>query len=153
MIQDVILKDLIVHKDERGRLFEILRSDDKLFSNFGQAYITVCYPGWVKGWHYHKMQTDIFCVIKGEAKIVLYDKREKSKTYGKIDEYILNSEKPQILLIPKNVVHGFECISSTECCILNIPDKVYNRENPDEYRIPLNSEEISYQPWKNKKGW
>ncbi|MDD5131521.1 MAG: hypothetical protein PHH44_02550 [bacterium] len=56
MIAGVVLKDLTVHKDERGALFEILRSDYPEFKAFGQTYITVCKPGWVKGWHYHLKQ-------------------------------------------------------------------------------------------------
>ncbi|MEJ2399681.1 MAG: PhnD/SsuA/transferrin family substrate-binding protein, partial [Gammaproteobacteria bacterium] len=35
---------------------EILRSDDNLFRNFGQVYLSTTYPGVVKAWHYHKLQ-------------------------------------------------------------------------------------------------
>jgi dTDP-4-dehydrorhamnose 3,5-epimerase len=153
MIKDVVLKDLVVHKDERGKLFEILRSDDEIFSRFGQAYITVCYKGWVKGWHYHKNQKDYFCIIYGKAKVVLFDNRKESPTYNTVDEYILDYENPKLLVIPEKVVHGFECISDTECYILNIPTRPYNRDNPDEYRYKLDSPEIPYEPWKNRKGW
>lgn len=153
MINNVLIKDLTVHKDERGRLYEILRSDEKIFKKFGQAYITVCYPGWVKGWHYHKKQRDHFCVVCGKARIVLCDKRKESTTYNEINEFLVDSEKPQMLVIPEGVIHGFECASDKECHILNIPTKTYNREKPDEYRIQLNSPEIPYEPWKNKKGW
>ena len=153
MIKDVVLKDLVVHKDDRGRLFEIFRSDDEIFKNFGQVYITVCYPGWVKGWHYHLEQTDYFCVVRGSARIVLYDQRKDSSTYGSVDEYVLSDNTPQLLMIPKGVVHGFECVSKEETWIMNIPDKLYNRVKPDEYRIKLNSPEVPYSPWRNKKGW
>ena len=153
MIKDVVLKDLRLHGDERGKLFEVLRSDEGIFCKFGQAYITICNPGWVKGWHFHKIQKDYFCVVYGKAKIVLYDKRKKSKTYGEINEYILASSKPQLLVIPEKVIHGFECLSDFPCQILNIPTKPYNREKPDEYRYKLDSEEIPYKPWKGKKGW
>lgn len=153
MIEGVVLKELVVHKDERGRLFEILRSDEKDFIKFGQAYITVCYPGWVKGWHYHKKQVDYFCVVRGEAKIVLYDNRKNSKTYKEINEFVLSSKTPKLLIIPQGVVHGFECLGKEETWILNLPTRVYNREHPDEYRIPLNSSEVPYKPWRDRKGW
>jgi dTDP-4-dehydrorhamnose 3,5-epimerase len=152
MIEGVILKDLVVHKDERGELFEILRSDEKIFNKFGQAYITVCYPGWVKGWHYHKLQADSFCTVRGKSKIVLCDKRNNSKTYGLVEEYVLDAEKPQLLRIPCGVIHGFECIGDGECWILNLPTETYNRKEPDEHRFPLNSPEVPYEPWKGKKG-
>ena len=66
MIDGVIVKDLKVIKDDRGGLFEIIRSDEPNFT-FGQVYITQCNVGVVKAWHYHKLQTDIWIVIKGIA--------------------------------------------------------------------------------------
>jgi len=153
MIEGTILKDLVVHKDERGRLFEILRSDDEIFNEFGQVYLTVCRPGWVKGWHYHKKQTDFFCVIRGKSKIVLFDRRPDSKTHMEVEEHIMTADKPQLLVIPSEVVHGFENIGDKDCWIINVPNKTYNREDPDEFRIPLGSDEVPYEPWKDKKGW
>ena len=153
MITGVILKDLQVHKDERGALFEILRSDAPEFKGFGQTYVTVCSPGWVKGWHYHLLQQDYFCVLKGKARIVLYDQREDSATKGEINEFELANSKPQTLVIPTGVVHGFECISQEEAWILNVPSQLYNYQKPDEYRIPLDSKNVPYKPWQEKKGW
>ncbi|OGS44075.1 MAG: hypothetical protein A2539_00170 [Elusimicrobia bacterium RIFOXYD2_FULL_34_15] len=148
MIKGVFFKELLLHKDERGALFEILRSDWKKFKKFGQAYITVCKPGWVKGWHYHKIQTDNFCVVKGKAKVVLVDSSKKV-----VNEFELTDKKPSILVIPPKVIHGFESISKVECWIMNIPTELYNYKKPDEYRIKLDDPAIPYKPWKNKKGW
>ena len=58
-----------------------------------------------------------------------------------------------VLKVPPFVVHGFECLGEEDCWLLNIPDQVYNRENPDEYRIPLNDPSIPYERWKTRKGW
>ena len=49
MIDGVILKPLKTIPDERGFLMEILRKDDPFFKEFGQVYLTVVYPGVVKG--------------------------------------------------------------------------------------------------------
>jgi dTDP-4-dehydrorhamnose 3,5-epimerase len=153
VIEGTLLKDLVVHKDERGRLFEILRSDSEIFDEFGQVYMTVAKPGWVKGWHYHKKQTDFFCVIGGKGRIVLFDRRPHSSTHGKVDEHVMTGDTPQLLVIPAGVVHGFETVGNTECWILNVPNKTYNRKSPDEFRIPLDSDEVPYEMWKGKKGW
>jgi len=153
MIEGAVLKKLIVHKDERGQLFEIMRSDDEIFEKFGQCYITVCAPGWVKGWHFHRLQTDFFCVLRGKSKIVLCDKRKKSKTYNQVEEYILTAEEPSVLRIPKGVIHGFETFGDEPSWIMNMPTKLYNRKKPDEFRFPLNTDEVPYEPWKSKKGW
>ena len=29
-----------------------------MFSKFGQIYVSATYPGVVKAWHYHRLQTD-----------------------------------------------------------------------------------------------
>lgn len=148
MLKGVKLKKLVVHKDKRGAVFEILRSDWQEFKKFGQAYITVCKPGWVKGWHFHKKQTDNFCVIRGKAKIVLIDSDKK-----KFMEFILSDKEPSLLTIPAGVIHGFECLSDESCWILNIPNQLYNYKKPDEYRIKLDDPSIPYKPWKRRKGW
>ncbi|MDD5687455.1 MAG: dTDP-4-dehydrorhamnose 3,5-epimerase family protein [Elusimicrobia bacterium] len=148
MIKNVLLKELTIHKDERGALFEILRSDWPDFKKFGQAYITVCKTGWVKGWHYHKIQTDNFCVVKGKARIVLIDSKKKE-----FMEFELSEKKPALLTIPPKVIHGFECISKGESWIMNIPTEIYRYKKPDEYRIQLDDPTIPYNPWKKKKGW
>jgi len=78
MIDGVKTKNLRVIPDERGRLMEILRSDDSLFLNFGQVYVTTTYPGVVKAWHKHEKQTDNVACVQGMIKLVLYDPRENS---------------------------------------------------------------------------
>ena len=78
MIDGVKVKDLKVAPDERGLLMEMWRSDDPDFQKFGQVYVTMVYPGVVKAWHYHKLQTDHFVCVSGMAKVVLHDARENS---------------------------------------------------------------------------
>ncbi|MFA5859445.1 MAG: dTDP-4-dehydrorhamnose 3,5-epimerase family protein [Elusimicrobiota bacterium] len=153
IIRDSILIDLVVHKDPRGQLFEIMRSDARYFHGFGQAYVTACNPGYVKAWHYHKKQWDNFCVVNGKMRVVLYDNRETSKSCGKVQVIDLSSSKPQLLIIPPKVVHGFACISKKACYVLNMPTKLYNYKTPDEFRIPLASETVPYRLWRKCKGW
>jgi dTDP-4-dehydrorhamnose 3,5-epimerase len=151
MIDGIKLKKLKVIPDERGRLMEILRSDDELFIKFGQLYITTAYPGAVKAWHYHKKQTDSFCVIKGMMKIVVYDEREGSPTKGEVNEFFLGEHNPSLLQIPKGLWHGFKCISETEAICLNCPTEVYDYKQPDEYRADPHQSHIPYD-WSRKDG-
>ncbi|MCS7249414.1 MAG: dTDP-4-dehydrorhamnose 3,5-epimerase family protein [candidate division WOR-3 bacterium] len=145
MIEGVEIKKLRLIPDERGFVLEILRSDDNLFMKFGQVYISVAYPGIVKAWHYHKIQTDFFTIIKGMAKVVLYDYREDSKTYKEINEFFIGELNPLLIKIPPLVLHGFKPLGNEPAYLLNIPTEVYNYENPDEYRIDYKSKEIPYQ--------
>jgi len=149
VIEGTLLKNLTVHKDERGRLFEILRSDSEIFDKFGQAYMTVCRPGWVKGWHYHKVQTDNVAVVHGMVKLALYDAREGSPTKGEVNEFFLGIHNPMLVQIPKGVYHGWKCIGQEEAVVVNSPTEPYNYEKPDEFRVPFDSPTVPYD-WEIK---
>jgi dTDP-4-dehydrorhamnose 3,5-epimerase len=149
LIEGVKIKILKYIPDERGKLLEILRSDDEIFEKFGQVYISTAYPGVIKAWHSHKFQDDNLTCIKGMAKIVLCDLRKGSPTYKKINEFFAGEYNPVLIHIPRLVWHGFKCISEEECIVLNIPTNVYNYESPDELRLPFNTEEIPYN-WERK---
>lgn len=73
MIEGVAVKESKVLADNRGFLMDMHRSDEPLFVRFGQAYITGCRKGMVRGWHYHKEQTDHFICVSGRAPVVWYD--------------------------------------------------------------------------------
>jgi dTDP-4-dehydrorhamnose 3,5-epimerase len=151
MIEGVTVRKLRLIPDERGFLLEMLRSDWEEFDKFGQAYITAVYPGVVKGWHYHKIQTDRFVCVAGMAKVVLYDGREGSPTHGEVNEFFMGTQNPILLKIPPGVMHGFKGISPEVTLIVNIPSELYNYENPDEYRLPAHTDQIPYD-WARKDG-
>jgi dTDP-4-dehydrorhamnose 3,5-epimerase len=150
MINGVQVKNLKILPDERGRVMEILRRDDSFFSGFGQVYLTTAYPGVVKGWHYHKKQTDNMTVIKGMMKIVLYDSRKSSNTKGEINEFFAGEQNPILIQIPPLVYHGFKCISPEEAIVINVPDEPYNHRQPDEFRVDPHSPKIPYR-WERKE--
>ncbi|MFQ5925856.1 MAG: dTDP-4-dehydrorhamnose 3,5-epimerase family protein [Terriglobia bacterium] len=144
MIAGVRVKPLRVIPDERGRLMEILRSDDDLFTKFGQLYMTTAHPGVVKGWHYHKKQVDNFAVVKGMIKLVLYDRREDSPTRGEVNEFFLGVHNPQLVQVPPLVLHGFKGVGTEEAIVLNCPTELYNHQEPDEFRVDPFSGEVPY---------
>ena len=144
MIEGVRVKRLKMHCDERGRLMEVLRSDDELFEKFGQVYITTAYPGVVKAWHYHKKQTDHFAVLQGMAKIVLYDPREDSPTKGEVNEFFAGVLNPIFIRIPNLVYHVYKCISEHETIVMNVPTELFNYDEPDEHRVSPDDPSIPY---------
>lgn len=151
MIEGVTVKPLRVVADERGWLMEIVRRDDPFFSGFGQTYVTVVYPGVVKGWHWHRRQTDHFCVIKGMAKVVLYDQRDGSPTNGEINEFFLGEANPAVVVIPHGVLHGMKGIGTGPAFLLNLTTEPYNHADPDEFRVPPHGGGIPYD-WTQKDG-
>ncbi len=149
LIQGVEVKYLKPIPDDRGRVMEILRCDDKLFEKFGQVYITTAYPNVVKAWHYHKKQYDNFCVVSGMMMIALYDPRKNSPTYKKLNVFYAGIHNPILIKIPPLVFHGFKCISENESILVNIPSEPYNHQNPDEYRLPAHTKKIPFS-WELK---
>jgi dTDP-4-dehydrorhamnose 3,5-epimerase len=151
MIDGVKVKQLRMIADERGFVMEMLRSDDEIFERFGQVYLSVAYPGVVKGWHYHKLQTDYFTIVKGMMKVVLYDQRKDSQTYGQINEFFMGELRPMLLVIPPYVVHGMKAIGTEPGYLINCPTLPYEHKSPDEYRIDPHGGEIPYN-WERKDG-
>jgi dTDP-4-dehydrorhamnose 3,5-epimerase len=137
--------------DERGRLGEIMRADDRWFEKFGQVYFTTTYPGVVKAWHFHKKQTDHFYVISGTVKIALCDHREDSSTYKVVNEIYLGEHNPGLVKIPPGVQHGWMCVGQKEAIILNMVSEMYNYSDPDEYRTHPHDNDIPYD-WTRKDG-
>lgn len=144
MIDGVVVKKLKIIPDERGRLMEILRADDPVFKKFGQVYMTTALPGVVKAWHYHKKQDDNFTCVHGKMRLALYDARPKSPTYKEVNDFIISLESPMLVHIPKNIYHGFKCVSDVEALVINTVTFPYNYKDPDEYRVDAYENDIPY---------
>lgn len=151
LIQGVNVKPLRVIADERGYLMEMMRADDPFFQKFGQSYVSVAYPGVVKGWHFHKVQTDHFVIVKGMMKVVLYDQREGSPTKGLINEFFMGEKNPILVTIPPGVVHGMKGIGTEPAMLVNVPTEMYQYDKPDEYRVDPHKNDIPYD-WDRKDG-
>jgi dTDP-4-dehydrorhamnose 3,5-epimerase len=151
MIDGVKIKKLKVIPDERGRLMEIFRSDDEMFEQFGQVYMTTTYPGVVKAWHLHKIQTDHVACLSGMIKLALYDNRDSSSTHGEVVQFYLGIHNPLLIRIPPGVYHGWMCVSGSEALVVNIPSEAYNYRDPDEHRLDPHQNDIPYT-WSRKDG-
>jgi len=144
MIEGVESKQLARHADERGFLMELLRNDDSIFTKFGQCYVAMNYPGVVRAWHWHEKQDDFFVVVKGMIKAGLCDMREGSPTRGEVNELYLGENNNILLKIPIGVAHGYKTIGVEPSLLINFPSKAYSREEPDEYRLPWNTDQIPF---------
>lgn len=134
MIEGVKKISLVRNPDDRGYVTEILRCDSPHFIKFGQVYVASCRRNVVKAWHCHEKQTDHFYVIKGTAKIGLYDDRVDSPTHGEYNVFILGEDgEDALLILPPLVWHGQMGLSEMSY-LINIPTEPYNPDNPDELR-------------------
>ena len=149
MIDGIQIKQLKRRADERGFLMEMLRSDEEMFQQYGQSYVSMNYPGVIRAWHYHKKQDDFWVVVKGMVKAVVYDCREGSPTQGEVNEFFLGDNNPILLRIPVGTMHGYKTVGVEPSLLINFPTQPYNAKEPDEYREAWDSEKIPYD-WEIK---
>ncbi len=143
MIDDVVIKQLRQFSDERGKVMHMLKSTDEIFENFGEVYFSICNPGFVKAWKMHKQKTSFYCVIDGNAKIVLCDMREGSSTKDNIQEINAGEDNYVIVKIPAGVAHGFQSIGIKPALLANLATHPYDPS--DNFDIDHVSGNIKYK--------
>lgn len=136
-IEGLEIVPLKVHFDDRGYLFEVIHNYD--MPKFGQVYV-VGDPtrGIIRAFHKHEILWDFFCIVKGSAKFVFVDDRPKSKTYKQQEIIILSEKCPKMIIVPPGIYHGWMSLEDNTIMI-SVASEVYNREKPDETRIPPDS--------------
>ncbi|BAC13083.1 spore coat polysaccharide synthesis (dTDP-4-dehydrorhamnose epimerase) [Oceanobacillus iheyensis HTE831] len=144
MIEGVQIKRIEKHCDDRGYLAELVRDDEHLLSHFGQATISMSYPGVIKAFHYHEKQDDLWYFASGNAQVVLYDLRKNTNTTGRTDVIYMGEHNPILLLIPKGIAHGYRVLGSKPATIIYFTTKSYNKNDPDEKRLAWNDPEINF---------
>lgn len=102
-------------------------------------------PGALSAWHMHKLKTDHLFVIGGMLKAVLYDDRDGSATKGQVDVFHLSAMRPMLVVIPPGVWHGLQTLSAEACSFVNFFDYAYDYENPDDWRLPADTDEIPFR--------
>ena len=83
------LKHIVVPK---GDIYHAMKSTDKGYMGFGEAYFSQIEHGKAKGWKRHNRMTLNLIVLVGAIKFVIFDDRENSITYGQFQEIILSPE-------------------------------------------------------------
>ena len=144
MIEGVEVRDLQVNADERGHLVEIFREDWELYDpDPAMSYYSMSYPGIVRAWHRHdRGQIDHFICPKGCIKVGIYDDREESPTRGDLDTFVIGEHNQRAVRIPGDCWHGFKAIGNEPAFLINLPTNLYDYENPDEERLPPDTDDI-----------
>lgn len=112
--------------DDRGYSFMDIFSESSME---GQINYSVVNPGVIKAWHRHKLQTDFWMVVRGDAKVGLYDEEKKEAKAIFIGEH-----NPQLITIPPGIWHGMTAIGDQPCGLLYYVTRKYDPQNPDEER-------------------
>lgn len=122
--------------DERGTVCEVYNPA----WDFDDAPIVFIYqftvrPHKIKGWGVHREHEDRYFVSLGSLKVVLYDGREESPTFGLINEIVLSDQNRALLRIPRGVYHADQNVGETDALVINMPTIPYDHTNPDKYRL------------------
>src|SRR5207249_4557323 len=142
MIAGTVIRPLKRLVDERGSLMEMMRLDwSDVFKSVPMSYVSMSYPGVIRAWHAHPRtkQLDSFVVPSGMIKAVVYDEATRE-----VNEHILGEDNPVLLSFDGTKWHGFKCIGTKPCLLINFPDKMYDYATPDEARRPFNDPAIPY---------
>ena len=146
LISGVEIKPLTLWPDDRGYFLEIARLGQGLVENFPAANTQVSaalnYPGIVKAFHYHKLQTDYWVAAAGLLQVALVDLRRESDTFGAKNTLYVGPLRPWQLLIPPGVAHGYKVIGQQPSVLVYITNRTYDPK--DEGRIPYNDTAIAY---------
>jgi len=143
MIQDVVIKTLKTHADDRGFFREIIRSTDECFAaGFGQWSHSLMFNNVVKAWHYHKTQTDWWYIATGVLRVGLYDLRDDSSTHKETMDFLMGDYQTAcVVKIPPGVAHGCKTMQGP-VNLFYVTSHVYNPE--DEFRLPFNDPAIDF---------
>ena len=150
LIEGVTLHEVLHVPRDHGVITEFFRPEwDPSGLPVAQIYQSRLYPSALGAWSCHTENTDRLFVNQGQVKIVLYDARSDSETFGIVNEFFTGDARPSLLIIPPGVWHGLQNLSPSDALILNFPTKPYNYENPDHYRLSYDSSEIPYT-WQSR---
>ncbi len=125
-----------IYVDERGQLTQFVTEQYLIEHNlpYGQVYfLTFNASGVIRGNHYHKESSEVFCLIQGEVEMIFEDVITKERKHLQVSA--LAGDARRILIGPL-VAHAI--ISKSAAAVLaSYSTVVYNEINPDVFSYTL----------------
>jgi dTDP-4-dehydrorhamnose 3,5-epimerase len=127
-IPEVILCEPLIHKDNRGFVFESFKKES--FNEFLNFEVDFCQDnisyskfGVIRGLHTNTLnfaQSKLVSVLSGKILDVAVDFRVGSPTFGKYISIELSSENKKQLFIPRGFLHGFSVLSEDALVMIKV---------------------------------
>lgn len=122
-----------IFEDSRGWFFEFYNEDTFSQHNLNYKFVqqnhSFSLKGVIRGLHFQNPpygQAKLVSILKGKVLDVVVDLRKGSKTFGKVNYCILDSDKRNMLMVPEGFAHGFSALEDSffayKCT------NIYNRE-------------------------
>ena len=144
-IDGVVVHEVLHVPRDHGIITEMFRAEwDPTGLPVVHIYQSRLFPGAIGAWSCHATTIDRLFVNQGHLKIVLYDGREESKSFGRVVELYTGDARPCFAVIPSGVWHGLQNLGASDALIVNCPTAAYHYEDPDHYRHPYDTPQIPY---------
>ena len=127
MIEGIIETQLKVIPSVDGNVLHGIRSTDKSFVGFEEAYFSFINKDHVKAWKCHKKMTLNLIVPVGKVKFVFIDNREEPSSFKKIHTFNLSQNPYTRLTVPPYIWFGFKGLARQNL-ILNITNVVHDQK-------------------------
>tara|TARA_B100001173_G_C15743240_1_gene443676 strand:+ start:208 stop:651 length:444 start_codon:yes stop_codon:yes gene_type:complete len=142
-ISGIKISKLKIISDDRGSVMHMMRNDNEIFDKFGEIYFSTIFNDKIKAWHLHKEATLNYACVYGKVKLVLFDEREKSETFGKYQELILSLENYSLITIPPNIWNGFKGLYNKHSIIANCLNLPHNEK--EMVRSEIDDKRFNYK--------
>lgn len=103
-----------------GDVFHGMKSSDRGFNGFNEAYFSTVKYGVIKPWKKHLKMTLNLIVPIGKIRFVLLDMRENSSTKDQFMDVTLSIENYYRLTVPPEIWVGFQGLGKSINLLLNI---------------------------------
>lgn len=145
MISGLTIKQITKHEDDRGFFAELVKQGESTFHEILQTSYSETRPGVIKGFHNHDTYWEMWAVIKGAARLVFYDGRKNSPTFGETYECKVDGNELMVFAIPPGVAHGYQAIGEAPMGILYHAGKAYDPASPAIEHIPHDDPTINFR--------
>jgi dTDP-4-dehydrorhamnose 3,5-epimerase len=121
------VRDLTIHEDARGRLFEILRFVDDEVGGRGQLYTFSVNPGRRRGDHYHLIKGEWFTCVHGKVTVLLDD------GHGNTAVIEQDADRPSLVYAAPGTVHALLNQTAEVSVVVSYGSEQHHPDAPDTY--------------------
>lgn len=142
LIDGIHITELSIIPNVKGDILHVLKSTEKTFDSFGEAYFTSIHKGCIKGWKKHSLMISNLIVAVGEVKVVFYDKRNHSSTKNTVNVFNLSINNYKRITVEPNIWFAFEGIKDYNL-LMNISNILHDPNESEN--LDLENEYFSYK--------
>ncbi len=129
--------------DDRGwSLMNLLQG---VMAPEGQINYSTQYPGVIKAWHRHTLQTDFWICLRGHIKVGV---QKEGEAFAWLQ--VIGEKAPGVMVIPPPLWHGAATVGEEPAGLFYYVTHAYNAASPDEQRRAYDA--LAGFPWGVRHG-